>query len=134
MQPRVDLQIAIFFRRQAQFYATIGTYKGVLAKSCAVFDGQMQEPLVYRTPANFATFLAHRRGQGAPEAYIMVISLIGPWSACYRIGSKASGCPCKTFGLHLTSNLGIGGIRRRPDENGIYLGSRMARREHGVLR
>jgi hypothetical protein len=132
MQPGVDLQIAILFRGQAQFYATISTNKGILTESCAVLDGQMQEPLVYRTPANFATFLAHRRGQGGPDAYIMVISLIGPWSAWYRIGSKASGCPCKTFDFHLTSNLGIGGIRRRPDEDGIYLGPRMGSREHGL--
>jgi hypothetical protein len=119
MQPRVDLQIAILFRRQAQFYATISANKGVLTESSAIFDSQMQEPLVYRTPANFAIFLAHRRGQEALDTYIMIISLIGRWSPCYRIGSKASGCPCKTFGQHLTSNLGIGGIRRRPDEDGI---------------
>jgi hypothetical protein len=41
----------------------------------------------------------------------MVISLIGPWRACYRIPPRPVVAPCKTFGLHLTSNLGIGGIR-----------------------
>ena len=77
MQPGVDLQIAVFFRRQAQFYTAISANKGVLTEPSALLDSKVQEPLFYRAPADFTIFLTHCRGQGPVDGYIMVISLIG---------------------------------------------------------
>ncbi|MGH8115271.1 MAG: hypothetical protein ACREPS_09510, partial [Rhodanobacteraceae bacterium] len=59
MQPRIDLEVAVLFRSEAQFYATIGTNKRVLTKARAVLHGKVQEPFVYRTPTNLATLFAH---------------------------------------------------------------------------
>jgi hypothetical protein len=131
VQPWVDLQIAILFRRQAQFYTAISADKRVLTESSTILDSEVQEPLTYRSPADFATFLAHRRGQGPVDGYIMVMPLIG-------VGGHVTGfppgqwLPLQNLRLHFTSKLEIGGIRNAPDR-GIFIRPSVARGVNGVM-
>jgi hypothetical protein len=72
-----------------------------LAKSSAILHRKVQEPLVYRTPADFATLLDHCR---QTQERATVISLIEPGRACYRISPDR--WIALNLRLHTTLNIG----------------------------
>ncbi|MGH7925450.1 MAG: hypothetical protein ACREQH_12760 [Candidatus Binatus sp.] len=45
MYPRIDLEVAIFFRGQPEFNRAVAADKGLLAKTRCIFYGNTQQPL-----------------------------------------------------------------------------------------
>src|SRR5208283_478004 len=43
--PWIDLQVAVFFRGEAEFNRAVAADKGLLAKTSGIFDGNAQQPL-----------------------------------------------------------------------------------------
>jgi hypothetical protein len=45
VNPRIDLQVAIFFRGEPQFNRAIAANKGLLAEARGIFNRNAQQPL-----------------------------------------------------------------------------------------
>jgi hypothetical protein len=58
MDPRIDLQVAIFFRGEPQFNRAVTSDKGLLLKACRIFDRNAQQPLSEFAAADGAVKLA----------------------------------------------------------------------------
>ena len=66
VDPRIDLQVAIFFRGEPQFNRAVAADKGLLAKARGVFDRNAQQPLGEFAAANRAVKLARYVNLGNP--------------------------------------------------------------------